>query len=102
MYSTTTTDHRAGGGGLYKTFGSGDIVVQGQGLLQDALTDYLEHPECDEIRWQRPWSLQSGCPCAAVLLTSPEAVHHLEDVAHLNPEPCGETSDGFLRLRLHF
>lgn len=101
-FLVATTDHRAGGGGLYKTFGSGDIVVQGQGLLQDALTDYLANPDCHEIRWQSPFSVVTETPCSAVLLTSPDAIHHLEDIPHLRPEVCGETEDGFLRLRLHF
>ncbi len=101
-FLVATTDHRAGGGGLYKTFGSGDIVVQGQGLLQDALTSYLECPDDNEIHRKHPWSLESHIPCSAILLTSPEAIHHLEDIAHLQPEACGETADGFLRLRLHF
>jgi 2',3'-cyclic-nucleotide 2'-phosphodiesterase/3'-nucleotidase len=38
----------------------------------------------------------------AIYLTAPAAKEHLSDIAHLKPEPCGQTPEGFLKLRLQF
>ncbi len=101
-FLVATTDHRAGGGGLYKTFGDNDIVIQGHAPLQDAVLDYFQTPKCSEVRSARPWKFVKDLRCSAILLTSPQAVQHLDDIAHLKPEPRGLTEEGFLKLRLHF
>lgn len=101
VFLVATTDHRAGGGGLYKTFQSADIVLQGHAPLQDAVLEYLKDPDCDAIRAAKPWSFVPAMNRSAILLTAPEATGYFDDIAHLAPEPCGETPEGFLRLRLH-
>lgn len=101
-FLVATTDHRAGGGGLYKTFGDDDIIIQGHAPLQDAVVAYFQSPDCSEVRSARPWRFVKDMRCSATLQTSPQAVRHLEDIAHLKPEPRGLTVDGFLNVRLHF
>jgi 2',3'-cyclic-nucleotide 2'-phosphodiesterase/3'-nucleotidase len=100
-FLVATTDHRAGGGGVYKTFNNDDIVVQGHAPMQDVLLDYLKAPVSDDVRGARPWRFAPDLKRRAILLTAPEAIHYLEDIAHLRPEVCGETPGGFLRVRLH-
>ncbi|MFK7744460.1 MAG: 5'-nucleotidase C-terminal domain-containing protein [Roseobacter sp.] len=100
-FLVATTDHRAGGGGLYQMFQNSDIVIQGHAPLQDAVLTYLKSPNCKEVRDAKPWSFPPNLGCSAILLTAPEAVDHFADIAHLHPESCGENAQGFLRLRLH-
>ena len=100
-FLVATTDHRAGGGGLYVPFSNEDIAVSGTAPLQDAVCDYFKKPDCAAIRADRPWRFLPGLKRSAILRTSPQAAQHLNEIAHLNPEACGETEEGFLRVRLH-
>lgn len=99
-FIVATTDHRASGGGFYMPFEGEDVVVRGQTLLQDAVLSYLESPDCMAVRGAKPWRFVSAMGRQAVLMTAPEATAYLDDIAHLQPEVCGETPDGFLRIRL--
>jgi 2',3'-cyclic-nucleotide 2'-phosphodiesterase/3'-nucleotidase len=100
QFLVATTDHRVGGSGIFKTFDNADIVIQGHAPLQDTLMDYLKNADCAEVRTAQPWTFAPGLDRQAILLTAPEAIHSLADIAHLQPEVCGETDDGFLRVRL--
>ena len=100
-FLVATTDHRAGGGGIYQPFEGDEIVVKGTAPLHAALLDYLKNPSCEEIRSARPWRLEPRMDRSAVLLSSPEAVRHLNEISDLSPQPCGLDKDGFLRIRLH-
>ena len=100
-FLVATTDHRAGGGGLYVPFSNTDIAVGGTAPLQDAVTTYFERPDCGAVRAAKPWRFLPQLNRAAILLTAPEAEQHLDEIAHLQPEACGETPEGFLRVRLH-
>ncbi len=100
-FLVATTDHRAGGGGLYVPFSNKDIAVGGTAPLQDAVTTYFEKPDCEAVRAAKPWRFVPKLNLSAILLTAPQAAKHLHEIAHLRPEACGETPDGFLRVRLH-
>ncbi len=100
-FIVATTDHRAGGGGVYKTFSSQEIVMQGHAPLQEAVLAYLQSPDRQSAQAAPPWSFPHPMNRTAILHTAPEACDYLDEIAHLNPEQCGETPDGFLRLRLH-
>jgi 2',3'-cyclic-nucleotide 2'-phosphodiesterase/3'-nucleotidase len=102
QFLVATTDHRAGGGGLYQTFRDADIVIKGDAPLQEAVLEFLTSSEAAEIREARPWCMAPGLSCSAFLLTAPQARAHLDEIAHLHPEDCGENDEGFLKLRLHF
>jgi 2',3'-cyclic-nucleotide 2'-phosphodiesterase/3'-nucleotidase len=99
-FLVATTDHRAAGGGVYLPFEKTDIAVRGAETLEKALLDYLAAPDCKAVREARPWRFKPDLNVCAVLLTAPEAHKHLDDIAHLSPEPSGLTPEGFLRLRL--
>lgn len=53
-FLVATTDHRAGGGGLYVAFSSEDIAISGTAPLQDAVTTYFENPDCQAVRDAKP------------------------------------------------
>ncbi|AEI95464.1 2',3'-cyclic-nucleotide 2'-phosphodiesterase [Roseobacter litoralis Och 149] len=99
-FLVATTDHRASGGGLFKVFSPDEIVVHGHAPLQEAVMDYLSDPDFDALRATQPWSFPEGIGRTAILLTAPEAEHHLDDIARLKPEVCGQTDEGFLRIRI--
>ncbi len=100
-FLVATTDHRAGGGGLYKAFSNKDIVVRGGASLQEAVTTYFEAPDCSTVRSAKPWRFAPNLKRTAILLTAPEAADHLDEIAHMSPETCGLNDDGFLQVRLH-
>ena len=99
-FLVATTDHRAGGGGLYQPFSAGEVVVHGRAPLRAALLDYLKAPDCAAVRDTKPWRLTSDLGCSAVVLTAPEAVDYLQDIAHMSPQIVGTSPEGFLRIRL--
>lgn len=100
-FLVATTDHRAGGGGAFKPIGDDLIVVQNSISLETALLEYLDSAESDTIRTLQPWKFAPDLGVSAVLSTTPEALNHLDEIASLTPEPCGETEDGFALIRLH-
>lgn len=99
-FLVATTDHRASGGGLFKVFSRDEIVVQGHAPLQAAVMDYLSDPDFDALQATQPWSFPKDICRSAILLTAPEAESHLHEIAHLKPQVCGQTDDGFLRIRI--
>ena len=101
-FLVATTDHRVGGGGLYQQFSPRDVIVSGQSPIKDALIDYLKEPDCKAVRSARPWRLVHPEGAEADLLTAPQAIDTIDDIAHLQPEAMGQTDDGFLRLKLRF
>lgn len=100
-FLVATTDHRAGGGGIYQPFKGDKIVVKGKVPLQTAVHEYLQNPCCDEIRSARPWQLAPDMGVSAILLSSPEAAEHLDEIREFAPETCGFDREGFLKVRLH-
>ena len=99
-FLVATSDHRVGGGGLYRPFSFDEIMLDGESPLRRALVDYLKAPDCAAVRSARPWRFAQDMRRQAILLTSPDAVNYLNDIAALSPETCGVTKDGFLRVRL--
>ncbi|MBW4709353.1 5'-nucleotidase C-terminal domain-containing protein [Roseobacter sp. YSTF-M11] len=99
-FLVAVTDHRAGGGGVFRPFSDDEIVVREAAPLDEALMDYLEKPDCQAVRSAAPWRFVPHLGVRAILHTAPEALEHLSDIASLNPKPCGVTAEGFLRLRL--
>ena len=99
-FLVAVTDHRAGGGGTFRPFEDDDIVVREDAPLDKALTDYLTAPDCKAVRSAAPWRFAPSNNLRAILHTAPDALNHLSDIAQMQPEPCGYTEDGFVRLRL--
>ena len=99
-FLVATTDHRASGGGLFKVFSRDETVVHGHAPLQAAVMEYLRDPDFDALRATQPWSFPEHIARSAILLTAPGAENHLDEIAHLNPQVCGQSDDGFLRIRI--
>lgn len=95
-----TTDHRAGGGGAFRPIRSDLVVVKNSISLESALLEYLEQPDHSDFSTLRPWRFAPNLGVSAVLQTSPEALSHLDQIADLSPERCGDTEDGFALIRL--
>ncbi|WP_299673648.1 5'-nucleotidase C-terminal domain-containing protein [uncultured Roseobacter sp.] len=100
-FLVAVTDHRAGGGGMFRPFEEDDIVVRDNAPLDRALIDYLSLPSLERTVPAAPWQFRPAPGVTAILHTAPNALNHLDDIAHMAPEPCGFTQDGFARLRLH-
>ncbi|MGC3938876.1 5'-nucleotidase C-terminal domain-containing protein [Roseobacter sp. EG26] len=100
-FLVAVTNHRAGGGGVFRPFDDAEIVVKKAAPLDQALIDYLKNPDCHDIRTAAPWRFTPKLGVSAILHTAPEALEHLGDIPSLHPEPYGTTPEGFARLRLH-
>lgn len=100
VFLIATTDHRAGGGGAFQPIRDDLIVVKSPIILEAALLEYLQHPERHSSHDRGPWRFTPNLGVSAILQTSPEALSHLDQIAALTPEPCGETEDGFALIRL--
>ncbi|WP_299502265.1 5'-nucleotidase C-terminal domain-containing protein [uncultured Roseobacter sp.] len=100
-FLVAVTDHRAGGGGTFRAFSDNNIVVRNDAPLSQALIEYLKNPDYHVVRSAAPWRFKADLGLRAFLHTAPDALNHLHDIAHLRPEACGYTRDGFVRLRLH-
>lgn len=99
-FAIATTLFRAAGGGGYVNFTSDRIICQSSEDLVDALIDSANG--CEKGTWagHKPWHFCPLKDTQAILNTAPTAMAHLKDIAHLSPENCGQTEDGFLKLRL--
>lgn len=100
-FIVATTDHRASGGGHYPPFSNEDVIVKGQMQLQDAVLSYLKAPDCDVLHSAKPWRFAPGIQRQAILHSAPQSAKYLSEISHLKPEICGETDQGFLRIRLN-
>jgi 2',3'-cyclic-nucleotide 2'-phosphodiesterase/3'-nucleotidase len=100
-FLVATTDHRTGGGGFYRPVEENQIVLRTDVLVEDALLDYLEAPDCLAVRSAKPWRFKNDLGVSAILHTAPEALSFLPEIANLAPEACGMTEEGFARIRLH-
>ncbi|MEM1073493.1 MAG: 5'-nucleotidase C-terminal domain-containing protein [Pseudomonadota bacterium] len=100
-FVVATTDHRAGGGGVFQPFPNQSLVVRGHAPLQEAVLKFLNNKGQQQATITEPWHFKAGLNRSAVLLTSPSADRFLHEIAHLRPETCGIDHDGFLRVRLH-
>lgn len=95
------TDHfRAGGGGGYPAFDAQSVLVRHEVSLHSAVQNMSNHDDPADDPWNHPWTLKASAPAKAVLQTSPQAIPHLHEIAHLNPMECGTSEEGFLQIRL--
>jgi 2',3'-cyclic-nucleotide 2'-phosphodiesterase/3'-nucleotidase len=67
---------------------------------QSAVVDLLNTPPNGQWTTDHPWQFVPDIHRQAMLKTNPKAADHLDELAHLDPRPCGITADGFLKLRL--
>ena len=100
------TDHfRAGGGGGYPTFDPSRVILRHSISLHTAVQNTLGKGDPPEDLLVHPWALNpsGGNPSGgvdAILQTSPMAIAHLHEIAHLHPKECGTSDAGFAKIRL--
>ena len=99
-FALATSDFRAAGGGGGAQFGSDRVICRGSGDLVTALEELLAEPDWMDALAETPWRFACASPVQAVLHTAPGALDHLEDIAHLDPQPLGIDPRGFALLRL--
>ncbi len=100
-FLVATTHFRSGGGGGFAPIHSDAVAIKSETMLGTALTDHLKNPGPESGDQSHPWGFASDLGVSAILNTSPDALNHLTEIAHLNPEPCGLSPEGFARVRLH-
>ena len=96
-----TTEFRAAGGGGGTAFRESDVLYRSSENLMTVLASIISGAEFSFSIDALPWRLRTPKPVRAILRTSPEALAHLRDIAHLNPAPSGQDADGFARIALH-
>ena len=86
-------------GGFFSA-SAAEVVHRSKTSLESALIDALQSSGPSYWQHQSPWRLSCSTPTKAVLETSPYALAHLDEIAHLSPKPLGRASSGFVRIRV--
>lgn len=92
--------YRASGGGGYLDGTAKKIPLAREKLSRDILETYLCAHGGELHKTEPSWRFSKAPGTSVILETSPSALNHLEDVAHLDIVPLGLTPQGFLQLRL--
>lgn len=91
---------RVAGGGGYRPIPPDRIVACNTRPLGEAMIDTLRGNDPDPWEPLAPWRFAPLGGVTALIDTEPDALFCLGDIAHLSPEPCGATPEGFRRLRI--
>lgn len=96
-----TDQFRAAGGGGYAPLPADRVILRSDQRLEQGLTGALSEPE--DGTWRvSPWRIAPANPVSATLETSPDALQHLHQIAHLSPHVGPTTAEGFVQLRVTF
>jgi 2',3'-cyclic-nucleotide 2'-phosphodiesterase/3'-nucleotidase len=96
-----TNQFRAAGGGGYAQLPAERVILRSNQRLEIGLIDVLANPE--DSNWQHPaWRITPSSPVSATIETSPDALQHLHQIAHLSPHVGPTTAEGFVQLRVTF
>ncbi|MEL6417554.1 MAG: 5'-nucleotidase C-terminal domain-containing protein [Pseudomonadota bacterium] len=94
-----TTSYRAAGGGNFPGTGNQERHIETNVTVQSALRTVLANAE-----WDAPppptWRLDNQSGLDVIFETSPAALDHLHEIAHLRPRYAGRTNRGFARVLL--
>ena len=95
-----TNQFRAAGGGGFQSIHATRLVLKTNIRTDDALRRLLATSA--EPIWEDhiPWSFACPKPVRAILETSPRALDHLDEIAHLRPQPLGIDTSGFAQIKL--
>lgn len=99
-FVVATNSFRAVGGGAGQTFDESQILYRSPMPVLEALRGVLDPQARSFPITDRPWQFQVGASICACLSTAPEALAHLDHVAHLRPRYLGKDDAGFARLSL--
>ncbi|WP_099824288.1 bifunctional 2',3'-cyclic-nucleotide 2'-phosphodiesterase/3'-nucleotidase [Oceaniglobus indicus] len=101
MFVLATNSYRAAGGGTFPATGRARVIYRSHTRSRDALHAYVARNGVITPQRRPTWSFVPMPETSVQFDTGPGAIRHLEAIAHLSPEPLGQTADGFLRLHLH-
>ncbi len=95
-----TNQFRLAGGGGGTVFASDRILFRSRTPLANALARTLQNPAALSDLNETPWRFTVPQPVRVRFQTSPDALAHLDEIAHLKPEADGISAGGFARLTL--
>ncbi len=100
IFVIATSEFRAAGGGGGPQFGEDQVVFSGARSVNDAFFANVDQQALKVPALHAPWSFSCASPVQGLLHTSPKALKHMAEIAHLNPEPLDIDANGFLPVRL--
>ena len=100
LFILATTQFRATGGGGYPATPLSEIVCRISTPLQDTMINILTGSEAEPWQTIPPWRFAPLGGLKAVILTHPDAIECMTDIAHLQPELESSTPEGFIRLSI--
>ena len=100
MFILASNQFRVAGGGGYRPIPPDRIVACNTTALDEAIIATLRGSDRDPWEPLPPWRFAPLGGVTALIDTEPDAHFCLSDIAHLSPEPCGATPEGFRRLRI--
>ena len=95
-----TSQFRATGGGGYPATHPSKIVCRVSTPLQGSMIDVLNQPGTAPWDNAAPWRFANLKGIEATILTHPDALECLSDIADLQPKLEGATPEGFIRLSI--
>ena len=95
-----TSQFRASGGGGYLETPHTDILCRIGTSLQDVMISILNRATVAPWPKTPPWRFASLDGIKAIILTHPNALECIGDIAHLHPTLDASTPDGFIRLSI--
>ncbi len=95
-----TSQFRATGGGGYPATPPSEIVCHVSTPLQDSMIDVLNRPGTAPWDTAAPWRFADLGGISATILTHPNALECIADIANLQPKLEGSTPEGFIRLSI--
>ncbi|MCR8825046.1 5'-nucleotidase C-terminal domain-containing protein [Pseudosulfitobacter koreensis] len=90
---------RLAGGGAFPGLAPDRIALRTDTTLTSAVIDALAEGAPPPLPTDT-WRFKKGLGVSAIVHTSPQAIHHLDQIAAHAPQPLGTTDDGFLKLRI--
>ena len=95
-----TNQFRAAGGGGYAPCTPDQIIARHPEPMSELLVRHLRDPETSPFQEGAPWRFSPLNGIQATFNSAPEAANYLHGIDHLSPQLCGQTREGFLRIRV--
>jgi 2',3'-cyclic-nucleotide 2'-phosphodiesterase/3'-nucleotidase len=95
-----TSQFRAAGGGGYAPTKTENVLATCVTPLQGSMIEIAQTSAVDPWGEATPWRFAPFNGARAILLTHPDALNHLEEIAYFTPSLAGTTPDGFIQLSI--